>query len=199
MSQECYDFARLRRVHLRVQVEVLKTLCQCMMFTPHSARTIVILPVLLFRSNARLESFSLCFFNLSMPGKGDEGYKGSGRGFASPTPTSTQLFSPLAWESLNTLALTVCVVSSSSSPSPSRSWFLDGNNLLASSSSSAGVEVPSVSPPSGVVAAELLRARGAPKLNAGAAEAVEVVSPVAESFGGVPKPKPSGLPMLPLG
>ena len=199
MSQECYDFARPRRIHLRMQVEVLKRACQYKMFTQQSARTIVILPVLLFRSNARLESFSLCFFSLSMPGKGDEGYKMSGRGLASPTPTSTQLFSPLAWESLNTLALTACVVSSSSSPSPSRSWFLGGNNLLASSSSSAGVEVPSVSPPSGVVAAELLRAGGAPKLNAGVGGADEAASPVVESFGGVPKPNPSGLPMLPLG
>jgi hypothetical protein len=89
-------------------------------------------------------------------------------------------------------------VSSSSSPSPSASCTRVGSNLAESvSSSSAGVAVPSRSPASGVVS-ELLGTRGVPKLNGDVLEddPSSVLAP--EAFMGMPKPNPTGLPMLPL-
>jgi hypothetical protein len=51
-----------------------------------------------------------------------------------------------------------------------------------------------------VVAVELLRGGGVPKLNADVDVDVEgAVSPVAVAFWAVPNPKPRGLPILPLG
>ena len=101
------------------------------------------------------------------------------------------------------MVLTEKVVSSSSSPSPSASWMVAaGRSLAGSSPSSPGVASASGVSAAGVDASEGVWIGVAPKRGVGILLDDDAASPSLSSIafaGGVPKPNPSGLPILPLG
>ena len=165
----------------------------------------VILPVPLFLSSTLRASDSLCRFSRSIP-----------------TPRSPHCALPsLSCVNLNTLLLISCVVSSPSSPSPSRSCAdpdaSSGAGAFSCDSSPAGVPSPDPEEPSFFLSSadpdpntdpdevpapnanEDALAGGAPNENGSALTGPLLLAASSLSVvrGGLPKPKPTGFPMLP--
>jgi hypothetical protein len=171
----------------------------------HRILTTRILPVLLFRIRTRRALVSLCFFNRNIPvGEGlyieaDSGESGEDE----PTPRSFHSLLSSDLNSRKTLHLTACIVSSSSSPSPSSSWVCEGSSFTVSSSppstlpSGCGVDSDDLSVVAGENKLSLGFVDGAPKLNAEPDDPGIVVSPALGDE--LPNPNPTGFPILPAG
>jgi len=145
-------------------------------------KLMVILPVLLFRRSMRLASVSLCFFKRSMP-----------------TPMSFHSVFPSFFTILNTLLLISWVVSSSSSPSPSRSCIDVVINGDGASPAASGAIVPPVDPPapfSSEASGLDVAFGGTPNENPPdiLPDALDSASGV---LGGLPNVNPTGFPKLP--
>ena len=169
-----------------------------------------IFPVLLFRQSTLRALVVLCFFSRRLPFKNvaHQNMFQPTRGEHLPIPTSLHSCDPSSFlPSLKTLQRVVCVVSSSSSPSPSTSWFLVGNALESSSASDSsdatdlaagGAPNPLNEPPNPPEAA------GANGLEEDPNADVVAGAGFAASGSGVgegdaaPNPNPTGLPKVPL-
>ena len=156
--------------------------------------TMTTFPVLLFRNNTRRESISLCFFTRSTPANQliSTNDPSAHEHKYAPTPCSAhRLFPSSSFIILYTLLRISCVVSSSSSPSPSLSCTDPANNGGGSSPASFA------SPPS-LPSSEGCFSFGGPNTNGfGAFDAAAKDAGASPSFGGLPKPNPTGFPMLP--